>query len=856
MRRSLLASLSLLAACGTDDAPAPTTPADEIAYELFPSTRMLVEADLAAITNVATDGTITFASEPAGIATGQVLLGGIGPKTPEGLLRFVTGVTRGPAGEVVVETSAAPIQAAFRKLHVKAYRTASATETPPEIKDLSPLGLRPQLTLASGRGDKTQSYEIVIFDGDGDTKTTNDQVKIEATLGGGFTYDVAIDLDWGIVDKLPEVVGQCLAAVAKIVTGEKPTCNPADLLPEAKSTFRVDPFVTLDAKATGSASLAYEKDLDVGVVQLPPFALGPIVFTPSVDVLAHVEGGASARFEVTARARADFESSLVVSSKDAGNPRFESPRLKSFDAGADPPVIDLHANAEVSIGTRLNVPAFGMIGPYAKVSGVARIGASPFDNPCFKVGLGIEAELGIRITSPRLPGIGYITLADATTGPLPIVGKDVASGACVVPPEPPRAPGTGPGAAAYRAPTFTPYAKDLGGAVDMLSTYGYPDLSPTVDGRYLLSGESSLALHKLDPNGTATWTARFGDGLRTSRVLRSVPTRDGGVLVLLRPESTDAFVLAKLGQSGALVWTRAYVADESCTPVVTGLGRDDRGYVVLGECRPDKGFFARIDDAGQVVRARIYAEPGASRTRPSLATTTDGDLVLAGDVARPNELGWTFITRLDAEDRPTSATAFYCPDRIEMQPLAVVPAERGGVTVVGTANGLGFVARVTKENTLGFVKYPNVGVGVASDLAISSVAELPTTGMVVGATALDLGSTERNTVVLAGLDAGGSTLWARRYTWPGKPVRFPALRLTDDGGVFFGAIAEGAATPEARLVAAKVFAKDGFLGEGQALVSTPIALTDTACATTSRTLAPTMTDFSLTARETPVTKQP
>lgn len=65
------------------------------------------------------------------------------------------------------------------------------------------------------------------------------------------------------------------------------------------------------------------------------------------------------------------------------------------------------------------------------------------------------------------------------------------------------------------------------------------------------------------------------------------------------------------------------------------------------------------------------------------------------------------------------------------EPRTVVPSVDGGITIVGESSGPGFVARVRKDGTLGFVQFPHKGLGVPDVLALSSVAELPVTGMVV-----------------------------------------------------------------------------------------------------------------------------
>ncbi len=862
----LLLLAAPLLACGSSGDPAPADPGpppDELAYELFESTIRLTEADLAQITTADADGTIAFASQPLALAdvdVGAVLLGGISAKTPNGLLRVVTAVDR--TGGLVLRTASAPLELAFRKLHVKLERKAEPFDDTGSfaLTESSPLALRPQFTIASGKADRKQRYEIVVFDGDGDVETKNDQIRLDATLGGGFTYALSVDVDWGDIDRLPAVVVECVASLAKIVTGDKPTCRLQDLVPEARSTFRADPFMTLDVKALGAASLAYERDFDVGAIALPPFALGPLVFTPSVDVLARVQGGASARFEVGANVRADAEVSIVVSSKTAGKPVVTGPRLKELDARATEPVLDLHATAEASVGARLNASLYGVAGPYATVHGVARIEASPLADPCWTLGFSLEAELGARITSPKLPALGYVTLADASTGRLPIVDREVARGTCTLPDDPPGPPGSGPTARAFAAPAFTPWAKRLqGGALDGLPVTGLgvskwtaPELARTVDGRWLATGTYARGLHKIDDDGLLTWISEpVTTSERSLAALATAPTGDAGMLALLAPESTETFVLAKTTQAGTLLWSRAYRLGTTCTSVPSQIVKDgDRGYLVLGRCREDTlGWIVRVDERGDVTRARTITEPGSRLVLPVAATIADGEPVLVGEVARPGELEWTFVMRLDGEDRPSTSMALSCPELIATQPTSVIPSASGGVTVLGTANGVGLVARVRRDGALGFARYPNVGAGVTSYFVVASAAELPTTGLVIGATMGRTSSETPNALVLAGLDSAGSLAWAKSYavTSPTpKPIHAPAIRLTDDGGVFATAISATVEGADPELYAMKVFAKDGSLGDGQALSPSTAIIADEPRATVTRAFAPVAADVAVT----------
>ena len=63
-----------------------------------------------------------------------------------------------------------------------------------------------------------------------------------ATVGGGFDYDFGLDVDWGAVDKLPDIVSDCLKSFADVLVGEAPKCSIARADPRgARHVRRVLP---------------------------------------------------------------------------------------------------------------------------------------------------------------------------------------------------------------------------------------------------------------------------------------------------------------------------------------------------------------------------------------------------------------------------------------------------------------------------------------------------------------------------------------------------------------------------------------------------------------------------------------
>ena len=173
--------------------------------------------------------------------------------------------------------------------------------------------------------------------------------------------------------------------------------------------------------------------------------------------------------------------------------------IKRTDAGVDSATVDLFATATAKVGARLNMPLYGIAGPYARAVAFATINADPLGNPCWALSTGLEAELGVRVTTPDLPVLGYYTLLDWHSPPFRPLDTTVASGPCLTSPEGASPPGGGPTAKALQSPAFAPWARVLGAAVDGgrvgdVSSYAstFPYLAPTIDGRYVEIGRAHV----------------------------------------------------------------------------------------------------------------------------------------------------------------------------------------------------------------------------------------------------------------------------------------------------------------------------------------------------------------------------
>lgn len=860
-------------ACGSDSAAVGTI-ADEVEAVPFASTKMLQTSDLSSLHPDAEDGNLVFDHAPAllgDVAPGTIMIAGVSAATPHGFMRVVTDVQR--AGDVLtLKTMGAPPQLAFQKLHARLSRPVSLDNADPVPGTLEPLGI-------GGTSERQVPVNVVLFDGDGNKDTTDDQLRIEGSYKGALTYDLSLDVDWGAVTELPSVVKDCIASAIKIVVGEKPKCNPEDLIPEVKVKFTVDPAVSSDLHLVGGASLGFEKEFEIATVSLSPLVLGPIVFLPRLEIIAKVEGGASASFKAGVSADMTITTSVAVSSKSAGNPTFSPPAIKDKNFHVDPPEVGLSAHAQANAGVRFVMPLYGTIGPYATAEATIALEADPSKSPCWTLRAGLESVIGVKITTPALPFLGHVDLVDWKTAPFKAIDEEVASGSCIDPPPGVShlPPGSGPDAPALRDPTFTPWSHVEPGAADATASSGpsvtgvvFSDLQRAIDGRWLVAGSDSTSLLKIDDSGKPIWTAAYtgGDTGAGIRILRTVPRKDASIVALGSGVGGAAFTLVDLGQSGAVRSARSYALplDACATPTAKLLAADaDTGFLVVGLCQSQgKAFIVHVDALGYVQDAHMWTADGFGTIAPNaINRTTTNQLVLTGQLAGTSGSDGMFVTRLDEAGNVAASDVYYaCDAAANLTPTSVLPAPSNGLTLAGGsfAQGRAFVARLFENGDVGFVTYPGIKDGHAPVFVASAIAELPTSGFVMTASTVELtgeqGVTTIPGVAVMGLDAQGHTSWAKRYALVGNASGYSAVRLTTDGGALVTSYAGPVDDSSGATWTMKVFAKDGTLTDRAV---SPIGFTAddgaTDCALRRAAFAPAVTDLAVQVLRFTVTRR-
>jgi hypothetical protein len=424
------------------------------------------------------------------------------------------------------------------------------------------------------------------------------------------------------------------------------------------------------------------------------------------------------------------------------------------------------------------------------------------------------------------------------------------TGECESPPDASTLPpGSGPDAMNYADPAYTPWSRTFSSPVEGAHAGSpgngsiFSELQRTIDGHYVRAGYSTLALTKFDEQGRLVWARDLalaeGGQLRPLRVR---PTSDAAMMVV-STAVTAPIVLTKLAQDGSVLDARAYdIPYDVCSVTVSALSTDgDGGHYVAGACLGKPASFllhARRDGAD----FWLLESGDISDYRVRIADSIDGDAFLAGTLT--DGIDSMFAMRLAPDGNVRYSKRYQAcaeaPDAIPSQ--SIVGAE-GEVTMAGSggAQHNGMIVRLRADGTVGFASFPGFGFGAGSVFLLDSIAELPTTGYVVGGSAVRFtGENEVDlpSAALLGLDGTGRILWANRYTFGGPGARQASghvgVRLTDDGGAMATALVSEPDDPlGGRLWAFEPFAKDGAIPlDAGAAVSTPLEVVDLTCSMT------------------------
>jgi len=319
---------------------------DEPLENIIPETTMVVDEETTQqVVSVSEDHSIIIFNQSTNqiddLFPGHIIAMGVTEKTPEGLLRRITKVSRGGRdnNQVIVETESTTLEEAVDQGEFcfnESLNVEDAKDPVCYVKGIE--FVRDGSTIKDGKGQVLEfNYKInaIIYDGDNNPKTKADNVTLNGQIS--FDYDLLFSCKIKFPNKLKEMNFKNKVKIEK---------NLGVTLGDSVKLFSYEK--TLWSQSLGT------KVIMVGCI--------PIVLSPKITIVANVKGEIFA--EVTAE----------VTDKDS-------------------------AGGEVTfgVGPKLDCKIEGVLGPYIEVLVYGKAMADTSGDPWWEIYAGILAKAGIKV---------------------------------------------------------------------------------------------------------------------------------------------------------------------------------------------------------------------------------------------------------------------------------------------------------------------------------------------------------------------------------------------------------------------------------------------------------------------------
>ena len=300
-------------------------------------------------------GKIVF-SEPMDLYSGNILFAIMSDKTPDGLLRIVTGVSEDKKS---VDTRQATIPEGF----------GDGIFYFPGIKNsLRENSLTPLQAQAVQNSLEILNFDLskdnlVLYDADGKVETTYDQMLANLDLSCNSDFTLRFEVGDGKINSLKfENISGC--------------------------DSNVELSVLNSLKGISVEKTIAEKNFSPFTVYFPtPFGLLPLVFRPKAEGIAFASGSVSP-IKTSVSNSASFTAGLEYNS---GSLSPISSYSNSF--GFVPPSVPKISDLKGGIGLKLSLLLYGIIGPNARAN--AYLGVNANDSS-WQLSAGLEGIVGIK----------------------------------------------------------------------------------------------------------------------------------------------------------------------------------------------------------------------------------------------------------------------------------------------------------------------------------------------------------------------------------------------------------------------------------------------------------------------------
>lgn len=309
------------------------------------------------------DGKLIFnrlAGNLSSLAVNDIIASAPRGAAPNGFLRRVTRIQNTTDGKVEVRTAKTNVTELLDEADISIDQPFDSTD----VQRAAAME-RGKLVYAADQKQASavkiqENFNLVLFDQDGNTNTTDDQV----TVSGSFKVQPRVVVDF-----------RCRRAF----------CS---------EPYFLGKFVLAqDAEITVSAKLKKElrESRRIARIPLPPITAGPLVFVPDIVVTVDVEGIVRVEVEVGATQSLNLEAGVKYDSV------FTKINTVTTDVGIVGPTFEGSVEAKAGIYAALRLMLYGVAGVSAEVGPYVKFEAQYPATPAWTMRYGIEGNLGVDI---------------------------------------------------------------------------------------------------------------------------------------------------------------------------------------------------------------------------------------------------------------------------------------------------------------------------------------------------------------------------------------------------------------------------------------------------------------------------
>jgi hypothetical protein len=327
------------------------------------TTKVLPSTTTQHLSSVSSDGAVfTFAQTTPALSEllpGQIIVGNSNPAAPYGFLRKVTSVSNS-GGQVVVQTSPAAIDEAVQQGEVSITQTLSP-QSPASATFAD--GVQFMESAAAPNSFSLQLTNVVLYDGDGNENTTNDQVNANGSVSLVPRFNFRLKVQDYQLKEFYYTMTASQTTQLKISSKVSVTARAEKIL----ATYPMGPLF-----------------LTIGTF--------PVTVYPVVTIVAGMDGTISANVS-TGVTQTLSETAGVSYANNSWSPIQQFSNQFQYDA----PTLTAGLSIKGYTGAKLKLLLYGAVGPDISLNAYLKLEANPLQTPWWKLYGGLEVPVGISI---------------------------------------------------------------------------------------------------------------------------------------------------------------------------------------------------------------------------------------------------------------------------------------------------------------------------------------------------------------------------------------------------------------------------------------------------------------------------